>query len=65
MGGLLGAAGKEYKEMFKENHWLYLRDYLLSLREYSVDKNRSSQPSLMKKKGDIVILKDEHTARGW
>ena len=28
-------------------------------------KNRSSQPSLVVKKGDIVILKDEHTARGW
>ena len=39
------------------------RDYLLSLHKYSVGKNRSSQPSSMKKKGDIVILKDEHTAR--
>ena len=38
------------------------RDY--SLREYSVGKN-SSQPSLVIKKGDIVILKDEHTAKGW
>ena len=25
--GLLGAAGAEYKEVFKENHWLYLHDF--------------------------------------
>ena len=41
------------------------RDYLLNQREHSVGKNRNSQPSSVIKKGDIVILIDEHTARGW
>ena len=41
------------------------RDYLLSLREYSAGKNKGSRTAPAIKRGDIVILKDEHTARCW
>ena len=41
------------------------RDYLLSLREYSKGKNKATQSLPVIKKGDVVILKDEHTSRCW
>ena len=41
------------------------RDYLLSLHEYSAGKNKGSRTAPAIKRGDIVILKDEHTARCW
>ena len=60
---LMKRARHQFK-LFVEFKQQWRRDHLLSLRECSVDKNRSSRISPTIKKADVVILKDEYTASG-